>query len=366
MLRKLDRERLKKIILLERNDLAKIAISGVLNDVPTHKIAKSLGNSALRFISSEVYINTTEFSESARKAKKRYSRGRYGLITPLVSMFILLAKDMARETKGLKGKEKKARLYEVLKEKKANETTKKEANDEVNEADGTTTEVGANDDINNNRKPQPVPSEPTEYPPQVKPSGEHPEIPELPNYAPTALNQFRMEPKLFYLISKHEDCAEDHVDYQGRLYIDSEYRKYLGYYSKEEQIEIISYILGNQLKTFQWVIDKPVWMITRRYCRHYYKALSASEVMKFTTDQLLDKYGMKSKEGKRGNRQTLKYDQRGYRNMSSVESIIRQYQDRLSFLLAVRTQMNTEELNRDITKTKLLISKWQEYLKNLL
>ena len=33
------------------------------------------------------------------------------------------------------------------------------------------------------------------------------------------------DPKIFYICSRHNDCAEDHKDYQGKVYIDANWRE---------------------------------------------------------------------------------------------------------------------------------------------
>ena len=91
--------------------------------------------------------------------------------------------------------------------------------------------------------------------------------------------------------------CEDHIEYQGQIYIDENWKKLISNSNNELKVAIENYIRINNIKSYQWVIDKPVWMITRLNCRHFAKVLSVSEVLNNPTWQLLVKNKMTMKEG---------------------------------------------------------------------
>ena len=163
--------------------------------------------------------------------------------------------------------------------------------------------------------------------------------------------------RIWYLISKHRDSAKDHENYQGKLYIDENWESIITDETTKERIH--KYIKTNNIKTFQWVIGKPVWMITRPNCRHFYKQLSTDEVFGSSTNKLLRKNKMTFKTGKREIK-TLKVG--GY-TKADILAIIKTYEDRLAYHKALlEKDKENKKLRHFITKDKFLISKWKEYL----
>jgi len=176
------------------------------------------------------------------------------------------------------------------------------------------------------------------------------------------------DPKVFFLVSKHSDCAKDHIEYQGQIYIDENWKKLISNSNNELKVAIENYIRINNIKSYQWVIGKPVWMITRPNCRHFAKVLSVSEVLNNPTWQLLVKNKMTMKEGDRELRQTLRHNmssKKGNYNEKNINAIIDKYKERLELHTELNKVKSTQELRHAITKDKFLIKKWQNFLKSL-
>lgn len=166
--------------------------------------------------------------------------------------------------------------------------------------------------------------------------------------------------KVFYLISKHRDCAKDHVDYQGKIYVDENWESIIT--NSEAKARISKYIRDNNIKTFQWVIGEPVWMITRPNCRHYFKQLFTEDVLKFDVRTLLRRNNMSHREGRKET-QTLKTK---VYTKDDVLDIIRRYEERLAFHKALLEKAkNSQILRKAIAKDKFLIQKWKEYLQKM-
>ena len=70
----------------------------------------------------------------------------------------------------------------------------------------------------------------------------------------------RGDGKWFYLASSHDDCAKDHIPYQGKLYVD-----------EKAPDSAIQFAKSRGLYTVQWVMGSPAWFITRPNCRHYWQ-----------------------------------------------------------------------------------------------
>lgn len=93
-------------------------------------------------------------------------------------------------------------------------------------------------------------------------------------------NRDKPDPVIFYLCSHHAHPAEDHKDYENRIYVD---RYWLSITEDKYDAEIIkkikSYIKSNKILTVQEIVKAPVYLISRCYCRHYFIPLTTAEVL---------------------------------------------------------------------------------------
>ena len=137
--------------------------------------------------------------------------------------------------------------------------------------------------------------------------------------------------KIFYVASSHEDCAEDHKPYQGKIYVDA-------YYDRHNK-ELCDYVRSHNIKTVQWVTGKPAYFITRPNCRHYFLQKTFDEI----------KGGVDIPHSKIGYRR--------YQTPADVSLVY--YKRRLNLLIDLQKQYDTEEIRIKITKTKILINKWK-------
>lgn len=167
---------------------------------------------------------------------------------------------------------------------------------------------------------------------------------------------------IFYMASSHGDCAEDHKEWQGRLYVDAEWRSKASGHPRYEEIAR----KAKALVSVQAVTIAPAWFVARPNCRHYLHPVNTDDALDKGEAQLTREYGLFSPVGKRGARQTIRHDTRkGWYTRENVEGIIRKYRERLSYLKTLRKRAPNEELDRDIEKTRFMIEKWTAYLKRL-
>lgn len=169
-------------------------------------------------------------------------------------------------------------------------------------------------------------------------------------------------PKIFYLASEHNDSAEDHKDYQGKIYIDEKWKSLIKDKSLKEEIE--RYIQLNNTKTFQWVTFKPVWFITRPNCRHYFKSLTSDEVLRNTRRNLINKYNMHTAIGDREYLQTIRHstNKEWYDDIRNSQLILAKYKQRLSYHRELARNYPSDLLQNAIRKDIFLINKWQDYI----
>ena len=144
--------------------------------------------------------------------------------------------------------------------------------------------------------------------------------------------------KWLYLASSHNDCAADHVDWQGKMY-----------YDEKAPDAIIDYARKHGYYSIQWVMDGPVYFITRPNCRHFFKSLPIDVVRKYSVKQLTKRYKMHRMDGDK--------------SLATPQKVaIEEYEDRLKMLQAMYNEHPTEHLRREIDKTRLLIRKWKKLL----
>ena len=171
---------------------------------------------------------------------------------------------------------------------------------------------------------------------------------------------------IFVLVSEHKDSALDHKDYQGRLYFAKDYEKIIANEDEKTRKEIFKRIKEEHMLEFEWVIGKPVWMITRPNCRHFFKYLDTEDVLNHTTKYLLKKHKMKLAVGDRKELQTIKHDTRKkWYTKENVANIIETYKNRLDKHMRMNKEQPCDYLDKAIEKDKLLIEKWKNYYKAL-
>lgn len=169
-----------------------------------------------------------------------------------------------------------------------------------------------------------------------------------------------MKSRIFYLASAHDDCAKDHLKYQGKLYIDEKWKDFIK--NKDLQDKISNFIAQKGIKTFQWVIGKPAWFITRPNCRHFFRAIPVEDVLKLPVGQLIRNYKLHRESGNYDLQTIYHSTRRNWYTLENINSIIKQYEDRLVYHEAMQRAFKSQYMADLIKKDKLLIKKWKDYL----
>lgn len=81
---------------------------------------------------------------------------------------------------------------------------------------------------------------------------------------------------IFYITSFYGDCAPDHAEYQGKIYVDEKWESMA---PKDRLDEIRDYINSNKLLTVQEVTQNPPFLTTRPNCRHYFQYIDIDSVL---------------------------------------------------------------------------------------
>ena len=148
----------------------------------------------------------------------------------------------------------------------------------------------------------------------------------------------------FFLCSSHPKPAKDHAAWEGKFYYDADWKQYV----PDDQHDLIRAIIRNRrLRTIQWAAGEPVFLTTRRNCKHYFKNIPIEEVAHSSPKALLKRHKMFMDDDKPASPETLKY---------------REYYNRLKIEEALADVIPNPKLNKDITKDKKLLDKWKKML----
>lgn len=153
----------------------------------------------------------------------------------------------------------------------------------------------------------------------------------------------------FFICSVHANCAEGHKDYQGKIYIDEDWAKFVQNESLRKKID--RYVRRRGIQTVQWVCGEPVYMLTRTNCRHYFKKATIQDVLGSPIKKLIETYKMEEDE---------------HLLVSPIKSALNRYMKRLGIEKELAKVLISPKLMQDIKKDKILIRKWRiQYLSSL-
>lgn len=290
---------MRRLLAKANAEMFSIAYKGAFGDIPTLRLARMLKNTALKYVSSEKYASYIGDKPHEKQSYRKVTEDNpLGLLLFAYTTYLAFFKRLKKVVFSQNNEEMKAKMaFLLVKKNKPYEKVRIEYGKKLNEIDYRGKEMLIDDALK---------------------SG------------------------LFFLVSKHDDCAKDHEDYQGKIYVNENWR------SMTKDPRVAMYISTNRIRTFQWVTGKPVYMITRPYCRHYFREVSANEVLSNSVNALLNKHHMHEKEGERGVSQTL------------PSRMAELYLDRLDYLSEMYKVSPCEELQNYINKTVFLIHKWRK------
>lgn len=91
---------------------------------------------------------------------------------------------------------------------------------------------------------------------------------------------------IFYVCTFYGDCALDHADFQGKIYIDEAWESII---DKSMHDEVDAYIKANKILTIQGVANGEPYLTTRPNCRHFFEPMGTEEVIAIKSEKELDK-----------------------------------------------------------------------------
>ena len=164
---------------------------------------------------------------------------------------------------------------------------------------------------------------------------------------------------VFYLCSYHSDCANDHVDYQGKIYIDEDWESMV---SEEMKPKVQEYIDAHKVDTIQNVRDGMPYLTTRPNCRHYFTPMSTEEVLGSSVKKML----------KDNNMEKGTYDKQNYIDLQKQrygERQIRKYKQDLEQqkIMLEKTPVGKQRnaIQSQINKDQIKIRQYQKDVREL-
>lgn len=143
---------------------------------------------------------------------------------------------------------------------------------------------------------------------------------------------------VFYLCSYHSDCADDHKDYQGKIYYDEGWKTI----AKKENHELIEKIIREKkCLPLQKYRDGKPYITTRPNCRHNFKPITIAQANDNSVGALLNQFGMKKGT----------YDSRNYADLQKqryYERQVRKFKQEKD-----RTEIELKNAPDEATKEKL-------------
>lgn len=294
--------KLKRYLADASSDMLLVAYDGAMRGAPLVRIARQLRDTALKYLAKPIYQSCIGSEKHTKEAYREVTRdSALGLLLGAYLVYLAFAKKARKVAFAHPDKdERNAFLYKLVKSEKVYDKAKHEIINGVSD---------------------------------VLSLGKRLEL-------DTAFDS-----TIFFLVSNHSDCAKDHEEWQGRLYYNEGWRDLV---EDDDLIDRVDkFIASKHMLSMQWVTEKPVFLITRPYCRHTYQRISAKEAMTYTEAELLARHHMNYDTGRREENQTL-----------GAEKFVREkYQERLDCLRKLYKAHPSEEMARDIEKTELLLER---------
>lgn len=148
----------------------------------------------------------------------------------------------------------------------------------------------------------------------------------------------------FFLCSSHPKTAKDHAGWEGKMYYDEDWEQYA---DEADHDRIRAYIQNRKLRSVQWVVGAPVYLVTRRNCKHFLTNIPIEEVMHGSARSILKRRNLFMKEEVPVSKEIRAY---------------REYYNRLKVEIALHNLVPNEQLAKDIKKDKKLLDKWRKTL----
>ena len=162
---------------------------------------------------------------------------------------------------------------------------------------------------------------------------------------------------VFYICNTYADCADDHADYQGKIYYDERYQTYA--LDDDTLSRIKSHIERDRLMSVQDARDGKPYLTTRPNCRHVFTPISIDQALGVSPKRLLSE---------------LRLERGSYKQSNYEDTQKQRYNERMIRKYKSRVDMNEELLSKDVSNSflerqissdKMRVRQWQAQQRKL-
>lgn len=161
---------------------------------------------------------------------------------------------------------------------------------------------------------------------------------------------------IFYIVNHFRDCADDHADYQGKIYYDERWRSFG--YSEEDTARIERIIRDKKMLGVQSVRDGKPWLTTRPNCRHTFTPITIEQAGGKASDIVRD---MKLSTGSYRDANYADTEKQRYN-----ERQIRFYKNRMEQNEKLNGILGGDALADKINADKMAVRRWQARQRQLI
>lgn len=156
---------------------------------------------------------------------------------------------------------------------------------------------------------------------------------------------------VFYVANEFADCADDHRDYQGKVYYDERYRDFK--LNDEIKDRIGAYIRSRQLLSIQSVRDGEPYFTTRPNCRHTITPMAIDDVLQDKVQEFKDKKRLSSPSYRPDNYELTKEQRYNERQ-------IRKYKNRIAYFQEIYDDTRDKTYLEKIQRERKFLGSWQK------
>lgn len=156
---------------------------------------------------------------------------------------------------------------------------------------------------------------------------------------------------VFYIVNEFQDCADDHKDYQGKIYFDERYAS-MGF--NDDIVKAIKKkISSKKMLSVQNVRTGIPYLTTRPNCRHTFKPLSIDQALNLSPKKILKDNKWTTGSYKKDNYADTQQQRANERN-------IRRYRARSDMNSKLYKETNDKAYLLQSQKDKALMTKWRK------
>lgn len=162
---------------------------------------------------------------------------------------------------------------------------------------------------------------------------------------------------VFFLCDEYADCADDHADYQGKIYYNEAYETFN--LTEDAKAMIANAIRVKGYLGVQEVREGKPYLTTRPNCRHRLIPISIDDAIADTVESVKQK-----NDAIRGNYRPENYD--ALKQQRAYERNIRRAKAKLETLELIKSKTKTNDYDGEISKIRSAINRQQGGLRKLL